>query len=224
MGEKDKLTGDQIAELGLTDWRPVLGKLRARFATGDFVSGLRFVTAITEAAESANHHPDLDLRYPHVDVALSSHDVGGMTSRDVDLARRISEIAAGMDAGADPAAAQEAEFGLDTWDADEIGPFWAALVGVDYDADDQSVADPAGNAPTIWFQETDRHEEPRQRFHLDLWVPADQASTRIDAAVAAGGTLVSDEHAPAYTVLADAQGNKACVCTNASRPASINVD
>jgi 4a-hydroxytetrahydrobiopterin dehydratase len=41
-----------------------------------------------------NHHPDLDLRYPHVDVRLSSHDAGGVTDRDVKLARTISEYAA----------------------------------------------------------------------------------------------------------------------------------
>lgn len=222
MGEKDKLSGDQVSEMGLADWRPILGALRARFRTGDFVSGLRFATAVTDAAEEMNHHPDVDLRYPYVDVSLSSHDVGGMTSRDVDLARRISEIAAGMDAAGEPAVVQQLELGIDTWDADEIGPFWAAVVGADYE--DGQVVDPAGNVPTIWFQDTDQHEEPRQRFHVDHWVPVDQAASRIEAALAAGGRLVSDEHAPSFTVLADPQGNKACICTNAGRPVSVNVD
>ena len=200
---EDRLTGDQVAALGLHDWRPVLGALRTRFATGNFVTGLDFVTRVTEAAEEANHHPDVDLRYPHVDVALSSHDVGGMTQRDVDLARRISEIAADQGATADPSAVTVVEIGLDTADEEQIRPFWAAILG--------------GAVAPLWFQDTEPHEPPRQRFHLDVWVAPDEGEPRIAAALAAGGTLVSDEHAPSHVVLADAQGNRACVCTSASR-------
>ena len=216
MGDKDKLSGDQVAELGLDDWRPMLGVLRARFLTGDFVTGAALVAAITEAAEEANHHPDLDLRYPHLDVRLTSHDVSGTTSRDVELARTISRLAAARGIGSDTSAVQEVELGLDTWDADEIGPFWAAVLGAAYQ--DGEVVHPDRTAPTVWFQDTDRHDEPRQRFHLDLWVPTDEAEQRIQEALAAGGFLVSDERAPRFTVLADAQGNKVCVCTVVGRP------
>ena len=73
--------------------------------------------------------------------------------------------------------------------------------------------DPTARCPTLWFQETEPHETPRQRFHLDIWVPHDVARARIAAALEAGGTLVSDTEAPSFTVLADADGNKACVCT-----------
>jgi 4a-hydroxytetrahydrobiopterin dehydratase len=48
-------------------------------------------------------------------------------------------------------------------------------------------------------------------------VPRDQAEARIDAAIAAGGSLVSDAEAPSFWVLADPQGNKACICTSAER-------
>jgi 4a-hydroxytetrahydrobiopterin dehydratase len=216
MADDERLNAAQVsAEEGLDDWRPVLGRLVSRFATGDFVSGLRFVTRVTEAAEEANHHPDLDLRYPHVDVDLMSHDVHGTTARDVRLARRISAIAAELGASADPGARTLVELSLDSWDADGIGPFWAAVLGGDYT--DQQVVDGSGQVPALWFQETDRHDEPRQRFHYDVWVPVDQARARIDAALAAGGTLVSDEEAPSFVVLADPQGNKACICTSADR-------
>jgi 4a-hydroxytetrahydrobiopterin dehydratase len=216
MADDERLNAAQVsAEEGLDDWRPVLGRLVSRFATGDFVSGLRFVTRVTEAAEEANHHPDLDLRYPHVDVDLMSHDVHGTTARDVRLARRISAIAAELGASADPGARTLVELSLDSWDADGIGPFWAAVLGGDYA--DQQVVDGSDQVPALWFQETDRHDEPRQRFHYDVWVPVDQARARIDAALAAGGTLVSDEEAPSFVVLADPQGNKACICTSADR-------
>ena len=56
-----------------------------------------------------------------------------------------------------------------------------------------------------------------RRFHLDVTVPHDQAEARLAAAIAAGGTLVSDERAPAFWVLADADGNHACICTQLAR-------
>ncbi|MEJ7795556.1 MAG: 4a-hydroxytetrahydrobiopterin dehydratase [Nocardioides sp.] len=219
MGDKDRMTGDEVAAQlsreGPADWRPVLGRVVTRFMTGDFVTGLTFVTKVTEAAESANHHPDVDLRYPHVDVTLMSHDVGGTTQRDMRLAREISEIASGMGISADPGQCSILEVALDTWNAEEIWPFWAALLGATGDANE--VKDPAGRLPALWFQDAERHDERRQRFHFDVWVPTDVAQSRIDAALAAGGILVSDEHAPSYVVLADAQGNRACLCTSASR-------
>ena len=67
--------------------------------------------------------------------------------------------------------------------------------------------------PTTWFQQTDEHDEPRQRWHLDIHVDPAVADQRIDAALAAGGVLVSDEEAPSFTILADPEGNRVCVCT-----------
>jgi 4a-hydroxytetrahydrobiopterin dehydratase len=215
MGDQDRLTGDQVAaEDGLDDWRPVLGRVVTRMRTGSFVAGLELVTKVTEAAEAANHHPDVDLRYGHVDITLMSHDVSGTTQRDLRLAREISRIAAELGVEAEPGARQLVELALDTWAAEEVKPFWAALLAAEAGDD---VADPSGQIPPLWFQDTDRHDQPRQRFHLDVWVPVDQAEPRIEAALAAGGTLVSDEHAPSYVVLADPHGNRACVCTSASR-------
>ena len=215
------LSGDQVAqqltEWGLDDWRPILGHLDTRFATGSFEKGLTLANRIGELAEAANHHPDLDLRYPHLGVRLTSHDVGNMTQRDVDLARQISEAAAELGVSAEPAAVQQVEIGLDTWDADEIRPFWAAVYGVEPREGGGDVVDPDGTLPAIWFQETDEHDEPRQRFHLDLRVPPEVAQERIDAAVAAGGTVTDDAQAPRFTVLADAQGNKVCICTHVGR-------
>ena len=76
-----------------------------------------------------------------------------------------------------------------------------------------TVFDPTGQLPSMWFQGTEPQEVPRQRWHLDLWVAAEVADARISAAVAAGGTVVDDSEAPSFTVLADPEGNKVCVCT-----------
>jgi 4a-hydroxytetrahydrobiopterin dehydratase len=210
----EKLTGQQIQDAGLTGWTYFVGALRTRIATNDFATGLRVVDAIGAAAEELNHHPDLDLRYPRVDVRLSSHDAGGVTERDIGLARRISEIAAAAGCETGYASIALVELGLDTPDPAAIGPFWAAVMGMDLDGDD--VVDPYGALPLIWFQHSGG-EEPRQRWHPDVWVPLDQVQGRIDAALAAGGTLVSDDRAPMFWVLADSQGNRICLCTSQDR-------
>src|SRR5215207_4095439 len=100
------MTADQFAQEGLSDWTWRDDAIHAHLETGDFATGLKLVNEIGEAAEAMNHHPDLDLRYPTVHVRLSSHDVGGLTQRDLDLARQISEIAARVGAAADTDAVQ----------------------------------------------------------------------------------------------------------------------
>src|SRR5512140_1672482 len=114
--DRTTLTRSQVAAEDLDDWRVMLGALHARFNTGSFTAGLALVTAIADAAEEANHHPDLDLRYPHLNVTLTSHDVGGVTRRDLRLARRISALAAEQGVPADPSAVQVLEIALDTAD------------------------------------------------------------------------------------------------------------
>jgi 4a-hydroxytetrahydrobiopterin dehydratase len=199
---------------GLEDWRILYSALHARFQTGDFATGLRLVEAIGAEAEAMDHHPDLDLRYPHLNIKLTSHDAGGVTDRDIRLARRISELAATEGVRADPSVVSVLEIAIDTVDHAAIKPFWAAALGLqDSPAYDVELVDPAGALPTLWFQPTDPHDEPRQRFHLDLRVPPEVAAGRIEAALAAGGVLVSTEHAPMFTVLSDVEGNKVCICT-----------
>lgn len=204
--------------MGLDDWRSMHETLQTRFRTGTFATGLALVERIGAAAEAMDHHPDLDLRYTHLNVRLSSHDVGGKTQRDVELARRISALAADLGVRADPVAVSRVEIGLDTWDAEEIRPFWQAVLALEvHPRFPTDLWDPQGDLPTLWFQQTERHDPPRQRFHLDLRVPPEVASERIAAAVAAGGSVVDDSRAPRFTVLADPQGNKVCVCTHIGR-------
>ncbi len=114
---------------GLDDWRRLLTGIRARFRTGDFATGVALVDRIGAAADEANHHPDVSLTYPEVKVVLSSHDVGGITSRDIDLARRISGLAAEPGVAADPLKQTQLELGLDTAAEERLAPFYAALHG-----------------------------------------------------------------------------------------------
>jgi 4a-hydroxytetrahydrobiopterin dehydratase len=207
----EKLTGQQIADASLSGWVYVPGGLQTRITTGDFATGLAVVTSIGAAAEELNHHPDVNLRYPYVDVRLSSHDVGGVTERDVTLARRITQIASEAGASLDTSRTSRLELALDSPDKSLVLPFWAAVLGMEKTSDDD-IADPSDALPAIWFQDSGS-DEPRQRWHLDVWLDPSQVQPRIDAAVAAGGTLVSDDEAPSFWVIADPEGNKVCLCT-----------
>lgn len=212
--DKARLTSLRLEGEGLADWRILFAELHARFETGSFAKGLELVNRIGAAAEESNHHPDIDLSYPRVVVRLTSHDTGGVTRRDVELARKISGYAAELGAKADTSAVQVLEMGLDSADPEEIKPFWAAVLGLqESGGDDSELVDGSGRLPTLWFQKTDAHDVPRQRFHMDIRVPPEVAEARIQAALDAGGTMFSDERAPTFWVLADAQGNKACVTT-----------
>jgi len=204
------LTAAEIDAADLADWRPISNALHTRLRTGNFATGLRLVNRIGEAAEAADHHPDLDLRYPHLNVKLSSHHAGGITDRDVALARQISEIAAGEGVAADPSVVEVFELALDTPGHERIKPFWRAVLGYrDNARADDEVRNDDGALPPLWFQGSGA-DEPRQRFHIDIRVPNDMVEQRVQAALGAGGRLVY--RAESFVTLADADGNNVCVC------------
>jgi 4a-hydroxytetrahydrobiopterin dehydratase len=210
-----KLTGQQIADEGLDGWAYLLGGLQTRIHTRDFTTGLAVISAIGATAERMNHHPDLNLRYDHVDARLTSHDERGVTDRDIRLARTISSIAADAGVRLESANLSRLELALDTPARESVLPFWAAVLATEHlagpDFGDE-LDDPSDVLPTVWFQPSGS-EEPRQRWHPDVWVDPTQVQPRIDAALDAGGTLVSDAEAPSFWVLADPEGNRVCLCT-----------
>jgi 4a-hydroxytetrahydrobiopterin dehydratase len=209
----ETLTATQISQNeGLDDWRVLLRTLQASFRTGSLAKGLEFAARIGAVADEANHHPDLTITYPRVHVLLTTHDAGGLTSKDVDLARTISAIARELGITAEPTTVTQLEVAIDALDIPAVKPFWEAVLGYKPDREDDSV-DPYGRAPGFWFQQMDAPRPQRNRIHIDVTVPHDVAEQRIAAALAAGGRLVSDEAAPAFWVLADPEGNEACICT-----------
>ena len=201
---------------GLADWR-VLGEgACAYFRTGSFAAGARLVHAIGALTDLDEHHPDVDVRDGGVTVRLItiSSDYYGLTKRDVELAREISAVARGLGVPADPTAVQTVQVTVDALVGPDVIPFWRALLGyVDRGDSTEDLVDPQGRGAPFWFQEMDAPRPQRSRVHVDVWVPYDQAESRIAAAIAAGGRLVTDAHAPAHWVLADPEGNEACVGT-----------
>jgi len=197
---------------GVQDWRPLGRGACAWFRTGSFTTGVTLVGAIGELAEAADHHPDVDLRSSGVLVRLFTQDALGLTQRDVDLAQQISTVARELDIPADPAGIQDVEVTIDALVPADVLPFWRAVLGYEQ-VGDTDLLDPAWRGPSIWFQQMDARRPDRNRVHVDVWVPHDQAEARIAAAIAAGGHLVSDARAPAWWTLADAEGNEVDVAT-----------
>lgn len=213
MTEMVKQTSTQVSEsAGLDDWRVLLRTLQSSFTTGSMAKGLEFAARIAAAADEANHHPDLTISYPRVHVLLTTHEAKGLTTRDVALARTISAIAAELEIAAVPGSVTQVELAIDALDIAAVKPFWEAVLGYRPLRDDDCF-DPFGRGPAVWFQQMDEPRPQRNRIHFDVTVPHDVAPLRIAAALAAGGTLVSDEAAPAFWVLADSEGNEACICT-----------
>lgn len=207
-----------LDDAGLGDWQALPDGLHSRYITKEYSTGLDLVQRIGDLAEAADHHPDVTLTYTHVDVRLLSHDVRSVTDRDLRLARQISDLAGELQTDAAPSIPQLLELGLDTANMDVIAPFWAALLTGDAsNIDGFDIVDPTGQVPLLWFQETGPHDVPRQRLHVDISVPAAEAAARIRAVVEAGGTVVDAAQQPSFTVLEDADGNRACVCTPEAR-------
>jgi 4a-hydroxytetrahydrobiopterin dehydratase len=229
----DMLRGERIAEAGLTDWRKLAQGLHARYVVDDFGAGARFVAAVGEAGDTLGHHPRVSMGGGYVDLKLSSDDaiyrddegtehvVEWVTQVDVDLARRITEIAAHHGVDPDPASVSVIELGLDTARSATIAPVWAALLTGSAEAQGRGtpsdeVRDATGRVPNLWFGDGAEHEASRQRFHIEVYVAPEVVEQRIAAAVAAGGTVVDDSSAPSLTVIADQDGNEGVVCVDVS--------
>ena len=190
---------------GVEDWRSLYHLVSACFRTGSLVRGVDLVAGIGRLAGGAEEqHLSIDLRPAVVTVSL--------TVRDVVLARRISAVARELGILADPAAVQVVNVTLDALVGAEVLPFWRALLGYRQVGDDY-LADPARRGPGFGLQAMEVARTERGRMHLDVAVPHDQAHARVAAALAAGGRLVTDVHAPKWWTLADAEGNEACVAT-----------
>jgi 4a-hydroxytetrahydrobiopterin dehydratase len=205
---------------GVEDWRVVGDGACTYFVTGSFAGGARLVQAISDLDGLEEHHPDIDLRYSGVTVRLLTMTPGyaGLSERDVELARQISAVARDLGLRADPSAVQTVQVTIDALVGPEVMPFWQAVLGYEgRDDSPEDLLDPRRRGASLWFQQMAAPRPQRNRMHIDVWVPHDQAEARLAAAVAAGGRVVNDEHAPAWWTLADTEGNEADVATSSGR-------
>ncbi|HTZ25964.1 MAG TPA: VOC family protein [Streptosporangiaceae bacterium] len=215
----EKLSTQDILDARLDDWRKLAQALHARYRVTDFRAAAAFVADVAGAAEKAGHLPDVKMTQDVVDVSLCTREDGlWVTAKDIGLARTISEIARQHGLTPEPSGVTQIELALDTPDDARVAPFWSALLtGSPDNSIYDSVFDPTGRVPSVWFQPAGEHETPQQRWHFDLWLDPAVADERIAGAVAAGGSVVYDDEAPSFTVLADPDGNRVCVCTYLER-------
>jgi 4a-hydroxytetrahydrobiopterin dehydratase len=197
---------------GVGDWR-VLGRgACACFRTGALPVGVELVEAIGALAEAEDRSLDVDLRPATVTVRLPLVDVPLFDPRDVELARQISAAARELDVTADPGAVQDVDLTIDALARGRVLPFWRAVLGYEQ-VGEEDLIDASRRSAAVWFQPMSGPRPQRNRIHVDVWVAQDQAETRVAAALAAGGHLVSDEFAPAWWTLADEEGNEVDVAT-----------
>ena len=232
----DMLSGKQIAAANLADWRKLAQGLHARYAVDDFSTGARFVAAVGDAGDAVGHHPTVSIGPGYVDLKLVSDDaiyrddngaehiVEWVTQQDIDLARRITEIAADHRLRAEPASVSHIELGLDATRSATVAPVWAVLLTGSPEAQGRGspsdeIRDATGRVPNLWFGEADEHAASRQRIHIEVYVAPEAAEQRIAAALAAGGTVVDESSAPSLTVIADQEGNTGIVCVDTSAAA-----
>jgi len=201
-----RLDGSAFVQLG--------DALYGSYRTKDFERAIAFVDLVATVADEQNHHPDVSLGYGRVSFELSSHDAGGVTERDLALAHEIQRIADDAGVVAESVHTLRYDLAIDTVDADAIRDFWRVGMGyVERLVDEEiELVDPRGRGPKLWFQRMDPPRTDRNRIHVDVYVPATEAEARVEAILEAGGTLMTDQFAPDWWVLADVDGNELCIC------------
>jgi 4a-hydroxytetrahydrobiopterin dehydratase len=213
---------DAVQDIG---WRFLLGTLCLSVPVRSLAQASEVgAAAVAASGPDAGDHLRIDLRPDRAELSVQTRARNAVTGRDIQLARGIADAVAGL--GLRPSAAtsdtstrpvQMLEMAIDALDIGAILPFWRAVLayadepGSDGPAD--AIVDPAGQLPSIWFQQMDAPRPQRNRVHFDITVAHDEAEARVRAALAAGGRLVDDSYARSFWVLADAEGNEVCVCT-----------
>lgn len=198
------------------DWRAML-TAAVHYPTSSFLQGVGLLEAVAALADEAGLAMQVDLRYAGVtiDAGKDQHEAAGF----VELARKVQSAAHDLGLVADPGGVRDFQVGIDALDIGPVKAFWRAALGYVEDPrpnlDD--LYDPRRLNPPVFFQQMDEPREQRNRIHVDLFVPADQARTRVAAAIAAGGRVTYDADAPAWWTLADPEGNELDIAVTPGR-------
>jgi 4a-hydroxytetrahydrobiopterin dehydratase len=225
MPDHSQLTRQQVSDaVSPLGWRLVLGAVYTEVDVASLVQAAEVATiAAAGVGTDGQDRLTVDIRAERALLRLMPPLGGLVTALEVGLARAVSEALASRGFTTSPGSGDRAgrlqglEIAIDAMDIGKVRPFWQAVTGYIGEVGPSDLTagliDPMGRGPAIWFQQMDEPRPQRNRIHIDVDVPHDEGEARVRAAIAAGGTLLSDVRAPAFWVLADPEGNEACVCT-----------
>jgi 4a-hydroxytetrahydrobiopterin dehydratase len=195
---------------GVEDWVVLHGGAAAAFRVGSLSEAAHLVQAIAEVPGIAGAGVLISLADGRLTVRLT-RDIWSLETNHIELARAISAVAWEQGAVPDRAVVQEVQLAIAAKGNEIDLGFWRAVLGYEPMAEDNAV-DPLGHGSTVWMQELDSAKPLRHAMHIDVSVARDKVEARLKAAVAAGGRIVDDTHAPSYWTLSDRAGNRVCIC------------
>src|SRR5687767_1344759 len=209
---------DFLAAQGVENWRVISDGATAFFPTNTLTDAAKLVDAISAIEGIEAHRPWIDIRDDGVTVRFMTRRAEGygLSTDDLDLARKVDSVARHHGLQSDPRSIQSLLIIPGAPDRAAILPFWRAVLNYEprIDSPEEDLVDPRDRDAAFWFEQMD---EPRPdgggAIHVAVWVPIEQAEDRVAAALAAGGRMVRDEHAPSWWTLADAYGNEVDVAT-----------
>ena len=224
--EADIIQAAPSDELGkapeTADWRAMFGGMTF-YPIASPSRAAELAVAVAGLADEAGLPLLVDLRPDGVTID-SGKDLWEADGFE-DLARRVQTAARGMGLTADTDRLRFVQIGIDAADIPTVRGFWRALLGYEYDPRSEfgvtDIYDPRRLNLPIFFQQIDTTDEARRgqrnRIHVDVFVPDDQARARIDAALAAGGRIAYDDEAPDWWTLADPEGNEVDIAVSVGR-------
>ncbi|HET8926670.1 MAG TPA: VOC family protein [Microbacterium sp.] len=191
---------------GVSHWRVMGNGPQAVYTAGSLHEAASLVAPIVAAAEHFGILPDIDVRPEGVVVRIPYGDADGIPRAAPEFAAAVSQAAAELELMPDPSRAQSVGIYVAQHSEADARPFFLAALGYDPLGDTDAV-DPLRCGPQLAFNPITGDSRARGRTHFDVYVPADQAQERVDAALAAGGRLADDSHAPAWWSLASPENH-----------------
>ncbi|KJL41604.1 alpha/beta fold hydrolase [Microbacterium trichothecenolyticum] len=188
------------ASEGVADWRVLYWGAHAFFRAESLSHGARLVAEVAAIAEGLDHYPDIDLRPEGVFVKTFSRRDGALSRKDAELAASVSRAAGELGLEADPSVLTVVGIAVAQGPDAHVRPFWSAALGYDPLGAEDAI-DPLRRNPHVWFHPLDPPKPGRGRTHIDISVPRDQVEARVAAALAAGGRMADDSHAPEWWTL-----------------------
>ncbi len=217
----DRILSRQFhAAEGAEAWRVLPDGAYAFFRTDSFGTSARFVDSISRLVRDGDE-PDIDIRRDGVTVlirAFKGRDFG-LVQNDLGLAQSIAKAAREIGLTAEPAAIQSLSIIPGATDRREIMPFWQGVLGYDPrpDSPGEDLIDPHGRLAPFWFEDMDESRaDGTGSIHLVVWVPWDQAESRVAAGVAAGGRIVRHNLEEGFWTITDRAGNEVDVATTSA--------